>query len=128
MVDDESDLKTVLDDFHSWLKDEEKLKDNNHQFAVVTCGDWDLKQLLPNQLNYLSIPIPSYFQSWINLKIIFAEVTGIFPKNLPHMLSHLKLPTIGRLHSGIGINFYKSFFYYIIIYYSLQTIVGISLL
>lgn len=105
MVEAEASLETVLDDFHRWL-DEEKLVPSatgaDARFAFVTCGDWDLKTLLPTQLDHLGVPVPPYFRSWINMKVIFAEATSIYPRNLPYMLHHLKLPLIGRLHSGIG--------------------------
>ena len=98
MVDGEDKLQAVLHDFDRWLSAETDLTD----FAVVTCGDWDLGQLLPGQLRHLGLPVPPYFRSWINLKMIFAEETGVYPRNLPHMLTHLGLPQLGRLHSGIG--------------------------
>lgn len=86
MVEDEPPLGTVLDDFHVWLSHENLLIDDDHskeeekvissssrnksKFAFVTCGDWDLKKLLPTQLKALGLDVPHYFLSWINIKIV----------------------------------------------------------
>ena len=84
MVEDEPPLRTVLDDFHVWLSHENLLIDdddddhgekainsrNKSKFAFVTCGDWDLKELLPTQLKALGLDVPRYFLSWINIKIV----------------------------------------------------------
>jgi len=98
MVDNEAPLKDVLNDFHLWL-DSEGLSDK--KFTFVTCGDWDLRQMLPSQLSHLGLPLPDYFKSWINIKKIFADETGVYPRNFLHMLTQLKLHHVGRLHSGI---------------------------
>jgi len=98
MVDDEASLKEVLKDFHLWLGEEGLL---DGKFAFVTCGDWDLLRMLPSQLSHLDLPVPDYFKSWINIKTMFADATGVYPRNLPHMLAQLKLAHQGRLHSGI---------------------------
>jgi len=98
MVDDEAPLKDVLYDFHQWLESEGLL---NRKFTFVTCGDWDLLHMLPTQLNYLGLPMPNYFRSWVNIKKIFADETGVYPRNLLHMLTQLKLNHVGRLHSGM---------------------------
>ncbi|XP_057369621.1 ERI1 exoribonuclease 3-like [Daphnia carinata] len=98
MVEDESPLKTVMEDFHQWFISQNL---QNKKFAFVTCGDWDLQQLLPRQCIHTGLGIPAYFKSWINIKMIFAESTGVYPRNLPHMLSHANLVQSGRLHSGI---------------------------
>lgn len=98
MVEDEAPLKTVMEDFHKWLLSQDLF---NKEFAFVTCGDWDLKELLPRQFLHTGQVIPAYFKSWINIKMIFAESTGVYPRNLSHMLSHANLVQSGRLHSGI---------------------------
>lgn len=83
MVEDESPLKTVLDDFHVWLSHENLLIDDQkkegvssnrrkEKFAFVTCGDWDLMELLPSQCRYLNLDVPHYFLSWINIKIVIS--------------------------------------------------------
>lgn len=67
MVEDEEPLEMVMADFHQWLIRENVLK---QKFAVVTCGDWDLRLLLPRQCLHTGLSIPAYFQSWINIKMV----------------------------------------------------------
>lgn len=67
MVEDEAPLKAVLKDFHQWLITENVLE---QRFAFVTCGDWDLRQLLPRQCFHTGQGVPAYFKSWINIKMV----------------------------------------------------------
>ncbi|RUP52122.1 exonuclease [Jimgerdemannia flammicorona] len=80
-------------------------------FAFLTCGNWDLKTMLPAQLAYTStvhdpsIPMtpPSHFCRWINVKQAFAECYKMkkWPRGMTDMLSQKKLELEGRHHSGI---------------------------
>ena len=58
--------------FHIWLKKNEDLKINEkneaENFIFLTCGDWDLKKMLPSQCDYLNLNCQNYFKKWINLK------------------------------------------------------------
>jgi len=38
----------------------------------------------------------------------FCDITGTHPKGMPSMLKMLKLPHVGRHHSGIGMQFARS--------------------
>jgi RNA:NAD 2'-phosphotransferase (TPT1/KptA family)/inhibitor of KinA sporulation pathway (predicted exonuclease) len=79
--------------------------------AFVTCGDWDLKTMLPAQLALLDGGsggnggggrVPSPFGRWINIKQLDAARHG--PKSaggMPSMLRGLGLRLDGRHHSGI---------------------------
>ena len=101
MVEDEPPLRTVLDDFHVWLSHENLLIDdddddhgekaiisrNKSKFAFVTCGDWDLKELLPTQLKALGLDVPRYFLSWINIKIV---IYTPFARNNAYTNTHTK--------------------------------------
>ncbi|KAJ1980904.1 ERI1 exoribonuclease 3 [Dimargaris verticillata] len=70
--------------------------------AFVLCGDWDLRKMLPQQCKLSGLPVPACFRRWINLKKGFAEfVNTECPTNMREMLQRLKLPLIGRHHSGI---------------------------
>lgn len=71
MVDDEEPLPAVLKDFHQWLEKEGLF---TKSFAFVTCGDWDLRDLLPNQCRYLGLEVPHYFKSWINMKMVRSKL------------------------------------------------------
>ncbi|KER28185.1 hypothetical protein T265_04941 [Opisthorchis viverrini] len=100
MVDNQPRLEEVLQLFDEWLV-KEKLTGTENTFSFVTCGDWDLRTMLPSQCRELGIPVPHYFKQWINIKQTFQDVRGLFPHSLPHMLADLNLPLQGRHHSGI---------------------------
>ncbi|KAJ1967888.1 ERI1 exoribonuclease 3 [Dimargaris xerosporica] len=69
--------------------------------AFVLCGDWDLRKMLPQQCKLSGLPVPACFRRWINLKKGFAEFFNTESPNMREMLQWLKLPLIGRHHSGI---------------------------
>lgn len=62
---------------------------NGVNFTFLTCGDWDLKTMLPSQCKYFNISYSNYFKNWINIKKSFAQMTGHFPKGMPVMLEML---------------------------------------
>lgn len=100
MVDGKKHLDEVLQDFKEWMK-ENKLDEEENSFIFVTCGDWDLKKMLPSQCQYFNIPHDEYFKKWINIKKAFSKNTAVYPKGMMPMLRYLNLPHIGRHHSGI---------------------------
>ena len=65
MVDNGRTLKETMSDFDEWMVKEECLSQPS---LFVTCGDWDLKQMLPSQLAHLQEPLPPYMQQWMNIK------------------------------------------------------------
>lgn len=88
----------VLTPFGAWLRSA-----GGEEALFVTCGDWDLGSLLPRQCAQHRLPIPAWADAWVNLKRVFA-------RNFPHatdrtglteMAVQLRVPTVGRLHSGI---------------------------
>lgn len=84
-----------------WMA-KEGLLDPNVKSIFVTCGDWDLKVMLPGQCHYLGLPVADYFKQWINLKKAYSFAMGCWPKNgLLDMNKGLSLQHIGRPHSGI---------------------------
>ncbi|KAK3612359.1 hypothetical protein CHS0354_011080 [Potamilus streckersoni] len=100
MVDGRPHITEVLKMFDKWMQDEGLLKPDA-SFAFVTCGDWDLRKMLPSQCDYLHLPVTSYFKKWINIKKAFAGLTGTFPRGMQEMLTKLSIPHQGRHHSGI---------------------------
>ncbi|XP_014775121.1 ERI1 exoribonuclease 3 isoform X2 [Octopus bimaculoides] len=100
MVSNEASLSEVLKDFDQWMIDNHLLQSDN-SFVFVTCGDWDLKMMLPDQCNHFNLERKSYFSNWINIKKIFAHSTSKWPRGLLSMLEHYRLPHIGHHHSGI---------------------------
>ncbi|XP_052257373.1 ERI1 exoribonuclease 3-like [Dreissena polymorpha] len=100
MVDGKPHLEETLQSFDKWMLDN-KLLGADTKSLFVTCGDWDLKTMLPSQCSYFKIPVPKYFGQWLNIKKGFAEVTGSYPREMMGMLSSLQIPHQGRHHSGI---------------------------
>ncbi|TPX33912.1 hypothetical protein SmJEL517_g03384 [Synchytrium microbalum] len=69
---------------------------------VITCGDWDLKSMLPLQLSLCGIKsVPAEFSQWCNIKHIYERAYGGKAMGMDNMLSKLNLPLVGRHHSGI---------------------------
>ncbi|ELT98134.1 hypothetical protein CAPTEDRAFT_225969 [Capitella teleta] len=101
MVDGQQHLEAVLGDFQKWMQDEGLLNEGV-KFIFVTCGDWDLKKMLPSQAKYFDIAYPDHMKSWINIKRPFTDVVGQYPKNdMMEMLQKLNIAHTGRHHSGI---------------------------
>uniref|UniRef100_T1JM46 Exonuclease domain-containing protein n=1 Tax=Strigamia maritima TaxID=126957 RepID=T1JM46_STRMM len=129
MVNDEPHFEQVMEVrklvfrvpmFDNWMK-KEKLLDSNVKSIFVTCGDWDLNIMLPNQCKYFAYDLPEYMKTWINIKKVkiviqiylnffldfsnlqtFCDVSKIWPKGIRPMLEYYSLQQRGRLHSGIG--------------------------
>ncbi len=73
--------------------------------VIVTCGDWDLKTMLPVQCRAAEPPInvlPAIYRRWINIKKIFSKTRrGSKAFGMSSMLRDLGLELIGRHHRGI---------------------------
>ena len=99
-VDGQPTLAEVLQRVHAWMGSN-GLLDSRTTSCFVTCGDWDLKTMLPGQCKYLNIPVPNYYHRWINIQKIFEDVRGQKAPKMPVMLEHFSLSLDGRHHSGI---------------------------
>eukprot|EP00759_Apiculatamorpha_spiralis_P041274 PhF_6_TR39876/c0_g1_i1/m.59287/K18418/ERI3, PINT1; ERI1 exoribonuclease 3 len=93
-VDQASPFPEVYKRFQAWMASlpEEMTKDP----LFVTCGDWDLKTMLPTQCTVSGVPIPAYLKSWCNVKKIYGNGRG-----MDSMLNGLGLPLVGRHHNGL---------------------------
>ncbi|KAE8609977.1 hypothetical protein XENTR_v10011971 [Xenopus tropicalis] len=101
MVDGQPTLSQVLERVDEWMA-KEGLLDPSVKSIFVTCGDWDLKLMLPGQCEYLGLQVADYFKQWINLKKAYSFAIGTWPKNgLLDMNKGMSLQHIGRPHSGI---------------------------
>ncbi|XP_074640521.1 ERI1 exoribonuclease 3-like isoform X2 [Tubulanus polymorphus] len=98
MVDGQPHIEEVLKEFDQWRSDHNLTFQNS---AFVTCGDWDLKTMLPSQCEYFDMECSEYFNQWINIKKVYSSVTGTFPKGMMDMLNMLRIQHEGRHHSGI---------------------------
>lgn len=99
--DDVKDAPSFAEALH--LHETFMAKYADKKILYVTCGDWDLKTMLPLQLQTSGIvpKNPKAFASWCNIKNLFMDHTGIRVKGMPSMLAHCGLELIGRHHSGI---------------------------
>ncbi|KAA0166231.1 hypothetical protein FNF27_05509 [Cafeteria roenbergensis] len=71
--------------------------------VLVTCGDWDIKTMLPAQAAASpAAPVPQLMRSWINIKRTVAGRHGAAAaRGMPSMLKFAGLPQRGRHHSGL---------------------------
>ena len=93
--------KTCLIMFEEWC-----IKNNitHLNTTVITCGDWDLKNMLPRQLaitkTKLSPILKPLLTSWTNIKVYYSMMTGK-RGGMNVMLKNLKIPLVGHHHRGI---------------------------
>jgi ERI1 exoribonuclease 3 len=93
-VDNGTLLSDVLPQVEHFIK-----KYPNNVF--ISCGDWDLKTMLPTQLHRLKITPNTHFSNWLNIKKEYESCYGKKGNGMVKMLNELKLPLIGQHHSGI---------------------------
>lgn len=114
MVDKADVFKKTLGMVHHWMQQQGLIsKEFNLQldrktqvtylkkFAFVTCGDWDLKVMLPKQSERENIVVPPYYERFVNIKHIFTNFMGKKAYGMTSMLQELNLKLEGRHHSGI---------------------------
>jgi len=100
-VDDGKEFPAAFKAYRAWLLDNGLNMTGKKNFAFVTCGDWDLKTMLPIQCSVSSLDVPTEFKSWINIKKSFSSFYNQRATGMMGMLNHLKLDLEGRHHSGI---------------------------
>ncbi|TCD61313.1 ERI1 exoribonuclease member 3 [Steccherinum ochraceum] len=108
-VDAADAFPDVWERFQAFLK-EHGVYDKPTEYSFITCGNWDLKTMLPKQLELSEsahgldasgVLIPPY-NDWINLKAAFRRHRKSRHENgMAAMLKVLKLELEGRHHSGI---------------------------
>lgn len=105
MVDMAQPFPQVWTQFIEWLEYHKlvnnQLNNDVDNFAFVTCGNWDLGVMLPDQCSRNGITLPQYMKRWINVKVIFHQVMGQWPRSLKQMLDELKIQPVGRPHRGL---------------------------
>ncbi len=110
-VDCASPLAEVLQLFEKFLDDcavtRAGLPVPHNLILPVTCGDWDLGSILPQECHRKRIwpQIPPELWWWCNIKEIFMSYTQhpgcIYRMDIPRMLAHYHLQFDGHEHSGI---------------------------
>jgi len=107
-VDAADTFPAVWSRFQAWLKSTGGLE-NPTKYAFLTCGDWDLKTMLPEQLVYTARTHPGFeptipppMDCWVNIKKSFARQYQLRKaKGMAGMLNYAKLGLEGKHHSGI---------------------------
>lgn len=91
-----------LQEFEKWCHQYEITFRNT---TIVTCGDWDLKTMLHNQLQISKTKLNKFlndlFGCWTNVRIPFGKYTKAKAKGMEGMLKYLKINLVGHHHSGI---------------------------
>ena len=124
-VDEAPTFEGALRQHTSWLRQHGLAVDGTpgHSWACVTCGDWDLKTMLPDQLRLLRQgdsgagvksrtaslkALTKHFQRWVNIKHIYTQCVPTGSRQqasemryMTGMLAGLGLTLEGRHHSGI---------------------------
>ena len=111
-VDKEDAFPDVWKRFTEFLEGHGLLQpETQGSYAFLTCGDWDLKTMLPKQLKLVEAQhgldgsgnLISPYNQWINVKNPFRKQYGLTHYNIgmAGMLKKLKLDLVGRHHSGI---------------------------
>jgi inhibitor of KinA sporulation pathway (predicted exonuclease) len=101
-VDGGLDFEEALKKAVEFLGEYELTDTNAHKtWAFVTCGDWDLRKMLPQQAQSRNVKLPIMFSQWINVKKSFEKLYKQKPGGMKGMLEILDLPLEGRHHSGI---------------------------
>ena len=96
-VDQVIDLKDAIKAHSKWMADIAP----HSQITIVTCGNWDLKTMLPMDMKNIKIKPEHVYTQWVNIKDLFKHITLSKPKPLSGMLSHFKMEFEGSPHSGI---------------------------
>jgi inhibitor of KinA sporulation pathway (predicted exonuclease) len=103
-VDNGISFKQVIQMHTEWLRKHLNCDPDDQNVLFVTCGDWDLKTMIPHQLSHeTDVVVGSHLKQWCNIKWVFdnfykkkKKVSGMMG-----MLNQLKLPLLGRHHCGI---------------------------
>lgn len=107
-VDEAPLFPEVMANHMAWLRSHGlrvTAEDSGNSFALITCGNWDLRSMLPNQWRACEPPlaeIPETYRQWINIKVHYMAFRGT--KRAPGMagmMRGLELEMVGHHHSGI---------------------------
>ena len=89
-------------DLEEAIKLHSKFLSKYDNLIIVTCGDWDLKTMLPQETQIRKLIVPSVYGKWINIKRIFKEFYKRDKElGMVGMLNKLDLKLLGRHHSGL---------------------------
>eukprot|EP00746_Dinoflagellata_sp_MGD_P164890 gnl/MRDRNA2_/MRDRNA2_93829_c0_seq1.p1 gnl/MRDRNA2_/MRDRNA2_93829_c0~~gnl/MRDRNA2_/MRDRNA2_93829_c0_seq1.p1 ORF type:complete len:547 (+),score=89.45 gnl/MRDRNA2_/MRDRNA2_93829_c0_seq1:81-1721(+) len=101
-IDEAPSFRDAFQQACAWLEQHGLLRQERHSAALVTCGDWDLKTMLPAQCKVAKLQkIPQLFREWVNIKKTYTAATGKHARGMTEMLDGLGLPLVGHHHSGL---------------------------
>lgn len=101
-IDEAPAFRDVFQEACAWLDTHGLLRQGQYTAAIVTCGDWDLKTMLPAQCKVAKLQkTPQLFREWVNIKKTFTAATGLYARGMTEMLDGLGLPLVGHHHSGL---------------------------
>lgn len=96
------DWHACLMNFEEWCHKNNVTPSNT---MVATCGDWDLKTMLPTQLKITKTVLSKYlnelFGRWCNVKMQYQKCLNKRAGGMDKMLDELGLKLTGHHHSGI---------------------------
>ncbi|GAB0092937.1 RNA-binding region-containing protein 3 [Sergentomyia squamirostris] len=110
-VDNGVPLGTCLMQFNQWIKKilkERRLVfpkfsevDFHGNIAMMTWSDWDFEKCLKQECSRKHLKRPSYFNQWIDLRVIYANFLHYHPKSFADALNHVGLEFEGHQHCGL---------------------------
>merc|ERR1719265_1618457 len=99
-MDEAPEFPEVFKQACTWL--DVQLQKGQRSAAIVTCGDWDLRSMLPRQCHDSKVhDMPQIFKQWVNIKKTYSDATGKWPAGMKAMLNDLGLPLAGQHNSGL---------------------------
>ena len=100
-VCDAPPFAAVLQRFETWLRGH-GLLGGDATMCIVTCGDWDMKTMMPRQCYASGIDVPDWAKTWINVKHVFEQCGyARHAGGMMQMLAALGIRHKGRHHSGL---------------------------
>lgn len=98
IVDVSNTIDIVYNNHIKWLN---TFITENDNFIIATCGAWDLKTMLPNEIYNKNLKIHKYYNRFMNVKDEFNYFYKKNAKGMIDMLNFLKIKLTGKHHSGI---------------------------
>lgn len=102
VVDTAETFPVVYEQHYTWLKSHIPEADLDN-LVFITCGDWDLKTMLPHELRrHQGLKYHPCYRSYANLKVLYSWFYGRKPAGMEIMLKDLKMTLDGHHHSGLN--------------------------
>ena len=99
IVDKASTFEQVYLEHYEWLR---SYVDINEKLIFATCGRWDLRDMLPIEINRNSkLELYHCYTKYVDIKGEFAKCFGQYCGGMANMLKKLKIKLTGKHHSGI---------------------------